>query len=114
MTTTDNSNDFTAWHVALANIIGKQDAEQRKGTAYDLFEEGLNPQQAAQRMVDQAVANNQRFTAIQSSRCPRGTTLWLVMDASLQQDVFHWYGPTGQAKCEAVAAALNAIGHGKD
>lgn len=53
-----------------------------------------------------------RFTA-----CSRSTShvqLWIVYDESNQQDVFHWYGPTGQAKCEAVAAALNALGHGKE
>jgi hypothetical protein len=38
----------------------------------------------------------------------------IVFDEVLQMDVFHWHGPTGKAKCDAVAAALNALNHGKD
>lgn len=39
---------------------------------------------------------------------------WRVYDTVLQITVFHWYGDTGKAKCYAVAAALNALGHAKD
>lgn len=106
--------EFTSWRTRLAGILGESETMRQNGTAFELFGQGLTPHQAAQKMVDQACADGQRFTAKQSSQCPRSTTLWLVMDASLQRDVFHWYGDTGQAKCEAVAAALNALGHGKD
>ena len=37
-----------------------------------------------------------------------------VLDHVQQQEVFHWYGDTGREKCEAVVAALNALGHEKD
>ena len=37
-----------------------------------------------------------------------------VIDNYLQIEVFHWYGFTGPAKCEAVAKALNDLGHEKD
>lgn len=40
--------------------------------------------------------------------------LWLVMDRSMQMDVFHWHGRTGKEKCEAVAKALNELDHGEE
>ncbi len=38
----------------------------------------------------------------------------IVFDNVLQMDVFHWHGDTGKEKCDAVAAALNGLNHGKD
>lgn len=38
----------------------------------------------------------------------------IVFDNVLQMDVFHWHGDTGKEKCDAVAAALNSLNHGKN
>ena len=38
----------------------------------------------------------------------------IVYDEVLQMDVFHWHGPTGKEKCDAVAKALNDLNHEKD
>ena len=37
-----------------------------------------------------------------------------VADNVMQIEVFHWYGATGKEKCDAVAKALNDLGHEKD
>jgi hypothetical protein len=39
---------------------------------------------------------------------------YIVYDTVMQITVFHWHGATGKEKCDAVAAALNALGHEKD
>jgi hypothetical protein len=39
---------------------------------------------------------------------------WRVLDEVMQIEVFHWHGDTGEAKCRAVSAALNSLGHEKD
>ncbi len=53
-----------------------------------------------------------RFTV--HSRARGNIMLWWVYDELLQIEVFHWYGPTGEAKSKAVAKALNDLGHEKD
>jgi hypothetical protein len=37
-----------------------------------------------------------------------------VYDEVMQIEVFHWHGDNGPAKCEAVAKALNDLGHAID
>lgn len=54
-----------------------------------------------------------RFT-VKSRTGMAGTALWGVYDEVLQIEVFHWYGPTGEAKSNAVAKALNELGHEMD
>jgi hypothetical protein len=41
-------------------------------------------------------------------------TPWVVYDELLQIEVFHWFGTSGEAKSNAVAKALNDLGHEKD
>jgi hypothetical protein len=52
------------------------------------------------------------LSRFQTRRSPQARTpLHLVFDTVLQIEVFHWFGDTGKAKCEAVASALNSLGH---
>jgi hypothetical protein len=44
----------------------------------------------------------------------KGPDVHYVYDDVIQVDVFHWHGPNGKEKCDAVATALNALNHGKD
>lgn len=44
----------------------------------------------------------------------RGVKVHYVYDEVVQIEVFHWHGDTGPAKCEAVAKALNDLGHERD
>lgn len=37
-----------------------------------------------------------------------------VYDEVMQIEVFHWSGSTAKAKADAVAAALESLGHAKD
>jgi hypothetical protein len=55
-----------------------------------------------------------RFTVVKQRQWNPRVLRHDVVDNQLQMEVFHWYGETGKAKCEAVAAALNALGHERD
>lgn len=49
-----------------------------------------------------------RYTYKVGNRKP---VVHFVYDERMQIEVFHWYGDNGPAKCEAVAKALNDLGH---
>ncbi|MBY3433066.1 hypothetical protein HFN89_02585 [Rhizobium laguerreae] len=55
---------------------------------------------------------NNRFAA--GKRMVSNTVRWSVYDRVLQVEVFHWSGETGETKSNAIAKALNALGHEKD
>lgn len=42
------------------------------------------------------------------------SVMWGVYDELLQIEVFHWFGASGEAKSNAVAKALNDLGHKED
>lgn len=71
-----------------------------------------------QRRVAKALGFHELYSGV-TTKPPRfmvraTTNLNHVYDTVLQIEVFVWYGPTGEAKCNAVANALNELGHDTD
>ena len=66
-------------------------------------------------MTDERPQDAFRPTRYTSQRGTYGARPFFVYDEVMQIEVFHWHGEaTGKAKCDAVAAALNALGHERD